>query len=71
VVGEIGAHAPPDPSQSARQIELLSELGDDFYIAVRFQKRHRKWQPLPARHNSDHVEQKNEQVVRLSRGCRQ
>jgi len=50
---------------------LLSELADYFCIAVRFQKRHRKWQPLSVRHRSHHVEQENEQIVRLSRGSMQ
>jgi hypothetical protein len=50
---------------------LLSELADYFCIAVRAQKRHREWQPLPVRHRSHHVEQENKQIVRLSRESRQ
>jgi hypothetical protein len=67
-VAEIGAHAPPNPRQAARQIELFSELSDNFSIAVRFQERRRKRQPLSTRHDSHHVEQEDEQIVRLSGG---
>jgi len=70
-VCEIRAHAPPDPCQSARQIELFSELSDNFSISVRFQKAGRKRQPLPVRHGSHHVEQEHEQIVRLSGGGRE
>ena len=65
---EIGAHAPPDPGQTARQIELLSQLHDDFCVAVSFEERRRERDPLPGCNRADKVEQENEQVVCLSRG---
>jgi hypothetical protein len=45
---------------------LFSELSDNFSIAVRFQKGHGKRQPLSSRHDSDHIEKEDEQIVRLS-----
>ena len=45
---------------------MFSELSDNFSVAVPFKKGHRKRQPLPARYDSYHVEQEDEQIVRLS-----
>jgi len=50
---------------------LFSELSDYFGIAVRFQKRQRKWQPLAGRYRSHHVEQENEQIIRLTCSSRE
>jgi hypothetical protein len=66
-IGEIRAHAPPNPSQPARKIELFSQFRNDFRVSVSFEERGREWDPLPARHTSDHIEQKNQQVIGLSR----
>jgi hypothetical protein len=45
---------------------LFSELNNNFSIAVGFQKGRRKREPLPVRNDSDHVEEEDEQIVRLS-----
>jgi hypothetical protein len=70
-VREIGAHAPPDPSQSAGQIELFSELSNNFSVAVCLQERCRKRNPAPSRNDSHHIEQEDEQIVRLSGSSRE
>jgi len=66
-IGEVRAHAPPNPSQAARKIELFSQFVDDFRVSISFEECGREWDPLPARHASDHVEQENQQVIGLSR----
>jgi hypothetical protein len=66
-IGEVRAHAPPNPSQATRKIELFSQFANDFRVSVGLEERGREWDPLPARHSSDHVEQKNQQVIGLSR----
>jgi len=45
---------------------LFSELSDNFSIAVRFQKSRRQRQPLSTRYDPHHVEQEDEQIVRLA-----
>jgi len=64
-IREVRAHAPPDPGQAAWEIELFSQLHNHICTAVAFEKRQRKRDPLPARHDSYHVEQEHEEVVRL------
>jgi len=64
-IREVCAHAPPDPGQAAWEIELFSQLHNHICTAVAFEKRQRKRDPLPARHDSYHVEQEHEEVVRL------
>jgi hypothetical protein len=50
---------------------LFSKLSDNLSIAVRFQKRRRKREPLPVRYDSDHVEEEDEQIVRLAGSSRE
>jgi hypothetical protein len=47
------------------------KLGDDFAIAIGFEKGHGKRQPLPRWHRSDQIEQEHEQIVRLARRRRE
>lgn len=66
-IGEVGPHAPPDPGQSAGQGKVLSQFGNYISIAVLLKKSECERQPLPAWNKSDHIKQKDEQIIRLAR----
>src|SRR5205823_14874541 len=65
-ISEVGPHAPPDPGQSAGQGKALSQFGNYISVAVLLKKSECERQPLPARNKSDHIKEKDEQIICLA-----
>jgi hypothetical protein len=64
---EVSAHLPPNPSQAAGQNQALSQLGDYIHFVIRVKEAECERQPLAGRNQSHHIEQKNQEIIGVTR----
>jgi hypothetical protein len=65
------ANAPPNPGEPARNRELIFQFGNHLRISVSVKEAKCEGQPLPVGSNCQDVQQKNEQIICMSRDRRE
>jgi hypothetical protein len=66
-IGEAGTNTPPNPCDPVWERQMICQFCNNNWIAIRVEEGKRKRQPLPSGSYRNDVQQKDEQIVGVSR----